>query len=179
MKPDLHCFLDYIPTFLFSFAFPFLGGITFGWVKICLPQSFTWLPYLLFLGVFFFRIKVLEEEKYSLEMKKENGEVPKSWQWSIWELFSQDSPWGSKRSTFKYFIVVVIIVIIIIITIIIIVNLEIVEAVLVNIVELFPDPEDLSGISISINAVWIFAINVHIWLFLSVISSFVFDHSSY
>ena len=70
--------------------------------------------------------------------------------------FLKTHPWGSERSKFKYFIVVIIILIIltIITTIIIIIiivivvnvimlNLEIVEAVLINIVELFPDPEDL------------------------------------
>ena len=66
--------------------------------------------------------------------------------------FLKTHPWGSERSEFKYFIVVIIILItttIIIIIIIVIVvnvimlNLEIVEAVLINIVELFPDPEDL------------------------------------
>ena len=77
MKPDLHCFFYYIATFLFYLHFLFWGHNF--WLsqnmfapKLYLATIFT------FLGVFFFQIKVLEEEKYSLEMKKENGEVPKS-----------------------------------------------------------------------------------------------------
>ena len=76
--------------------------------------------------------------------------------------FLKTHPWGSERSKFKYFIVVIIILIILIILLILIIintiiiiiiivivvnvimlNLEIVEAVLINIVELFSDPEDL------------------------------------
>ena len=53
-------------------------------------------------------------------------------------------PWASKRSKFKYFTFVINIIIINIIVVVneIILNLEIVEAVLIYIVQLFPDPED-------------------------------------
>ena len=109
----------------------------------------------------YFKIKIYRDFDFFLPVwgKKKMGKFRNRDNGQFGNSFLKTHPWGSERSKFKYFIVVIIILIILIIliiittTIIIIIivivvdvimlNLEIVEAVLINIVELFSDPEDL------------------------------------